>query len=189
MAEDNRVSVMNDIEEARRLFLNAGLAFPNIPEELAMRLQKRERWVFSTRMVEVVPYDLSHYICEFDGSHVEDYVILSGSGYGVNSYAVQYYIVCGALGMFLHLGWDGIYMDNQLEAIKIRDCFSLADEIVLKAKNNVRFEKGDRLTVVGSDSYGSYWTLLRGRRQKQEADSRIPAVVLNEVLLWLGSSI
>jgi hypothetical protein len=188
MAEYNRVSVMDDVEEARRLFLNAGLAFPNIPEELAMRLQKRERWVFSTRMVEVWPYDLRHYISEFDESHVEDYVILSGSGHGVNSYAIQYYIVCGALGMFLHLGWDGVYMDNQLEAIKIRDCFSLADKIVLLAINNVRFKKGERLTVVASDFYGSYWTLSGGRPQKQEGESRGPAVVLNKVLLWLGSS-
>jgi hypothetical protein len=187
-AEDKQVSDMNGVEEAKQVFSNAGLAFPNIPEELAVRLEKKERWIFSTLKVEVYPYDLSHYISEFEESQVEDYAILSCSGHGVNSYAVQYYIVYGALGMFLHLGWGGVYMDNQLEATKIQGCFSLADEIVLLVKNEARFEKGDRLTVVASDFYGSYWTLLRGRRQKQEADSRIPAVVLNEVLHWLGTA-
>jgi hypothetical protein len=185
IAEDNRVFGMNDIEDARLLFLNNGLAFPKIPEGLSMRLQKRDRWIFSTRMVDVYPYDLRHYISEFVGSQVEDYVILSGSGHGINSYAIQYYIVYGPLGMFLHLGWGGVYMDKNLKAQKIRKCFSLADQIVWLVINKAGFEKRDRLTVVASDFYGSYWTLLKGGRQEQKANSRFPAGVLSGVLCWL----
>jgi hypothetical protein len=67
---------------------------------------KREKWIHSlkkTREIDMSPYNLQHYIREVDGTHVEDYVVLSHSGYGVNSYALQYYLVHGMLEMFLHL--------------------------------------------------------------------------------------
>ena len=108
---------MSDIEKARRVFRKAGLAFPKIPDELATRLQERGDWVFSTREIDVSPYDLRHYVCEFAGPHVEDYVVLSHSGHGINSYAVQYYVVHGSLGVFLHLGWGGyeLFLEKRLQ--------------------------------------------------------------------------
>ena len=43
---------MTDINKARELFSNAGLAFPTLPDELAVKLQERDRWVpFSQRRV------------------------------------------------------------------------------------------------------------------------------------------
>jgi hypothetical protein len=81
---------MSDLEKARRLFQMAGLAFPEIPKELAVRLKERGEWLFSTREIEVSPYDLQHYIDESYGTLVEDYAILSHPGHGVNSYATQY---------------------------------------------------------------------------------------------------
>lgn len=42
---------MKGIEEARRLFEKAGLAFPAVPPDLAERLEMRDRWLFSTRPV------------------------------------------------------------------------------------------------------------------------------------------
>ena len=51
---------MNEIEKARQLFREAGLAFPTIPEELAVQLKERHRWLFSTRPIDVSPYNLFH---------------------------------------------------------------------------------------------------------------------------------
>lgn len=42
-------TLMTDVEKARLLFRDAGLAFPAIPVELAAQLKQRGRWVFSTR--------------------------------------------------------------------------------------------------------------------------------------------
>lgn len=39
-------------------------------------------------------------------------------------------LVQGALHMFLHLGWGGVYMHAKAETAKIRDCFSMADQVV-----------------------------------------------------------
>jgi hypothetical protein len=76
------------------------------------------------------PYNLQHYIHEAESSLVNDYVILSHSGHGFNSYAIQYYLVRGSLRMFLHLGWGGAYADAEKDAATIRECFSLADPVV-----------------------------------------------------------
>jgi hypothetical protein len=101
---------VTDLDEARRLFHNAGLAFPTIPFPLASRLRKHGPWLFSTRKLGVSPYFLSHYI---DEARSDDYSVLSHSGHGANSYAIQYYLVHGGLAAFLHLAWGGIYCGRQ----------------------------------------------------------------------------
>ena len=176
---------MTDIKKARRLFQKAKLAFPTIPEELAALLKEQDKWLFSTREIEMSPYNLQHYIHEVDGTHVEDYVVLSHSGHGVNSYALQYYLVHGTLEMFLHLGWGGVYMDVGRAAAQIRECFSLADEIVPVAQTAGKLQAGARLKIVGSDFYGSYWSIPEKKSRKEDADSKGPAEVLTEALHWL----
>ena len=177
---------MTDFEKARQLFQEAGLAFPTIPKELATRLKEQDEWIFSTREIEISPYNLQHYIREIDGTYVDDYVLLCHSGHGVNSYALQYYIVHGPLGMFLHLGWGGVYMDAKKAVAEICGCFSLADGIVLAAKTSGKLQAGARLKIVGSDFYGSYWSVSGERGRKEDTDSKEgPAQVLTEVLHWL----
>jgi hypothetical protein len=53
---------MTDIEKARQLFRDAGLAFPTIPGELAEQLKEHGQWLFSTRPLEMSPYNLQHYL-------------------------------------------------------------------------------------------------------------------------------
>src|SRR5208337_266479 len=110
---------MSDIDKAKHLFQKAGLSFPPIPNELASRLKEQGEWVFSTRPIEVSPYVLRHYVDEAEKTDVEDNALLAHSGHGVNSYAIQYYLVYGPLRMFLHLGWGGVYMNAAGESAKI----------------------------------------------------------------------
>ncbi len=115
--------------------------------------------------------------------------MLSHSGRGVNSYAIHYYLVYGPLHMFLQLGWGGVYMDADEDAAKIRGCFSLADAIVRAATTVRKFGAGDRLTIVASDFYGSYW-LAPGQGWREEIiGSKGPADVLSEVLGWLKGAL
>jgi hypothetical protein len=199
---------MTDIEKARQLFLDSGLGFPTIPEGLAAQLKEQGNrrlpmrndipdlyapsWLFSTREIEMSPYNLQHYVNEVERTQVKDYAVLSHSGHGVNSYAIQYYLVQGPLRMFLHLGWGGVYMDAKAAAAKIRDCFSIADQVVTAAQEVGRFQAGERLTVVGSDFYGSYWLPPGGSRQRKDAGRKEPMHVkpleaLTEALGWLTS--
>lgn len=176
---------MTDIERAKRLFRESGLAFPNIPEELAARLKEKDKWLFSTRQIDMWPYNLHHYLREVDETHVDDYALLAHSGYGANSYALQYYVVYGALRMFLYLGWGGAYMDAKADAAKIRECFSLADDIIPEVQNMAWLRAGDLITIVSSDFYGSYWSPPGKSRRPKDVNYRDPAEVLTEVLHWL----
>ena len=88
--------------------------------------------------------------------------------------------------MFLHLGLGGsVYMDAKAEATKIQDCFSLANEIIPAMQSVGKVLGSDRLTIVGSDFYGSYWSLPGENRRDGPEDSKGPAVVLAEALHWL----
>ena len=107
---------MSDIDKAKQLFQKAGLSFPPIPPELSSQLKEQSEWLFSTRPIEVSPYILRHYVDEAEKSAVKDYALLAHSGHGVNSYAIQYYLVDGPLRMFLHLGWGGVYMNAAEES-------------------------------------------------------------------------
>jgi len=177
---------MTDIEKARHLFREAGLAFPTIPTELAATLKEQGTWLFSTRELIMSPYNLQHYVHEADGAAAE-YVVVGHSGHGTNSYAIQYYLVSGPLRMFLHLGWGGVYMDADEAAFKVRECFSLADQIVPATMTVGKFAAGEWLTIVGSDFYGSYWSAPGQSRHKERSGSKGPAEVLAEVLHWLKS--
>jgi hypothetical protein len=181
-----RPALMSDIENARRVFRDAGLGFPTIPKELADRLKEYRPWLYSTRTIDISPYKLQHYLDEAEESPVEDYALLSHSGHGVNSYAIQYYIVHRSLRLFLHLAWGGTYMNNQECASTIRKCFSIADQIESLAQA-VQWLRGDKqFTVVGSDYYGSYWLPPGGTRQQKDADSKDPLTVLIEAFDWLS---
>jgi hypothetical protein len=181
---------MTDIEKARRLFRDAGLSFPAIPRELAPQFKKRGEWLFSTRPLEMSPYHLQYYVREVEQPEVEEYAVLSHSGHGVNSYAIQYYLVRGPLCIFLHLGWGGVYMDAKQTAAQVCDCFSMADKVVAAAQKLGPLRAGRRLTIVGSDFYGSYW-LPTGKRLRATDEGRMqrsdlkPLEALAEALAWL----
>ncbi len=176
---------MTDIEKARRLFRHAGLAFPTIPDDLASQMKERDRWVFSTRPIDMSPYNLQHYVDEVKGTKVKDYALVSHSGHGVNSYAIQYYLVRGPLCMLLHLCWGGVYSDAEADAATIRDCFAIADRVALAAQSARKFQVGERLTIMGSSFYGSYW-LPPGKKRREEIEGREgPLGVLTQALNWL----
>lgn len=173
------------IEKARKLFQKEGLAFPSIPKALAPALKEQGKWLFSTRDLKLSPYNLDDFVHEGDGAPAE-YVVVAHSGHGINSYAIQYYLVSGPLRMFLHLGWGGGYSDSKADAAKVAECFSLADQIVPAATAVGKLKAGERLTIVGSDFYGSYWSAAG--RQTETRGSKGPAEVLAEALHWLQST-
>jgi hypothetical protein len=173
---------MTDHDKARQLFQTAGLAFPEIPEELAARLKERGKWLFSTREIEISPYNLDHYVEDCWDYSVQDYAILCHSGHGENSYAIHYYLVHGNLRMFLQLAWGGVNMDAQRAAADIGWCFGLADEIDWTMNAVPRSQWGPTLIIVGSDFGRSYWS-APGEAIDEGAKS--PGQVLAEALQWL----
>jgi len=177
---------MTDLAKAKALFRNAGLPFPFLPKKLASSLQERGKWLYSTRPIDVDPYFLGHYVDEAGAAELGDYAVLAHSGYGINSYAIQYYLAYGPLRLFLFLGWGGVYMDKQEAVATIQECFSLADRITEVTPHKLR--PGSRLTIVGSDFYGAYWSPheKRGKITRSTLSvAKTPQEVLGETLAWL----
>lgn len=187
-SEERPRSNVHGIEKARALWRKAGLAFPTIPEDLARQLKERGSWLFSTRALTVSPYDLQYYLEQAERKRVKGYAVVAHSGHGVNSYAIQYYLLYKWLRLFLHLGWGGVYMDKKAEAAKIRACFSTADKIVAMAVGASQFRTAGFLTVVCSDFYESYWLRPGEAPREAAADERKPLGVLTEALAWLKSN-
>ena len=104
----------------------------------------------------------------------------------ISLYSVGY-VVYNVLRMFLQLGWGGVYMDAKA-ATNIHDCFSLANEIIPMAQQAGAILGGDRLTIVGSDFYESYWSLPGKNRRDEVEGANGPAIVLAGALRWLQSS-
>jgi ADP-ribosylglycohydrolase/protein-tyrosine phosphatase len=180
------------IDAARQLFKGAGLAFPMIPRELAGQLKQLDRWLFSTRSIQTSPYDLRAYVAEAENAGVQDYAVLAHSGHGVNSYAIQYYLVYRSVQIFLHLAWGGVYGDPNAAATRIRDCFSIADRIAEAAHELSPPRAGEMLTIVGSDFYGSYWSAQPSSQRNRSENRRpnrgeTPMDILTTALRWLTS--
>lgn len=134
------------------------------------------------------PYNLQHYVTESQEAQVEDYVVLAHSGHGVKSYAIQYCFVQGPLRIFLHLGWDGAYMNSEETAAMIRGCFSMADRIVMTVQGGAKLKTGGRLLVVGSDFYWSYWLRPGEGLQGEGSDCKQLLDALTEAHEWLEKS-
>jgi hypothetical protein len=185
-----------DVEEAKWLFRKAELGFPQIPDELEALLKKQSKWWFSTRQTDVSPYSLQDYVCEFGQKHVEDYALLCHHGHGANSYAIHYYLVRstehGRLAMFLQLAWGGIYMDNDAEAAKIRQCFALADRVVQAALTSDRLQPDECFTIVVSDLYGSYMAppgVTCPQRYSDYVHHVRPQIALSQAICWLTGTV
>ena len=82
-------------------------------------------------------------------------------------------------------------MDNNKEAIKIKECFGLADQIIKVKENNEKIFSNSLLMIVVSDTYFSYWSpdwkieMVKSRRWEHNT----PQQVLTDALNWLSGQI
>ncbi|MFI5909738.1 hypothetical protein [Dactylosporangium sp. NPDC051541] len=107
--------------EMTAAFTSSRLPVPPIPEPLRPRLRTVRDWCWSTRDIDA----FAMYMFERDflsavlTGDTPDYVAVSHAGHGVNSYAVNYHLVCGPLAVFMQVGWGGIYTDNHAAAQRL----------------------------------------------------------------------
>lgn len=144
----------NAVESVRALFAAWNLPLPAIPADSRHSLRKLDAHTFATRTLPESPYHLRHYLDESAGAPSR-YCVLAHSGHGVNSHALQYYVVNERLRLFLHLAWGGVYLDENAARANIRECLALADAIV--AAVDAKDAKPGQLTIVASDFYGGEW--------------------------------
>jgi len=90
----------------------------------------------------------------------------------------------GALRLrYLHVAWGGVYIDADERTAVVRECFSLADQIVAAAESHL--EAGDGLTIVASTWYGGYWSASGETLERNGWRDVGEVQVLTEALDWL----
>lgn len=139
---------------AQALLEAEGLPFPPVPPRWEHALERHACGVFTTRQLPETPYNLGYFLAEFERvSGPPDYAIVGFAGHGVNSWALHYYLVEGALALFVQLPWGGAYLEPDAARADITDIFDWAGRVqvlVRTARERGKLPDGWRLVVVAS---------------------------------------
>lgn len=141
-----------DFPDVQSWFKASGFAMPPLPASLVDAIQRQHRFVFSSRAVNVDPYDYSSYVEEAMAPELEDYILVAHSGHGANSYGLSYYVAWSGLRLLLQLQWGGVYE----AALQARDAISRTFEALQRLWPEVvsRVPMSPPLVVASSDFYG-----------------------------------
>lgn len=97
------------VQVAHDLFTGAGLAAPPVPGGFAKKLRLVEPWCFATRKISGFDmYVFDDLIVEGLTSDGIEYLAFSHAGHGVNSYAINYFLLSGRLVLFTQTAWGGV---------------------------------------------------------------------------------
>lgn len=142
----------------------SGLPPPPIPRELAARLVRRGPWNWSTiadPTAELAhPYHLEGYVMNARERGTEDFTTVAHCGHGANSWALAFYLVKRPLYLFVHQEHGGAYMNDDRTARAIGEAYGVSAALldaVRVAVDDGRLDLTERLFVVASDFYGSWW--------------------------------
>jgi hypothetical protein len=156
--------VTTDTREVEHWLNDCGLIVPPIPASLLSSFRRRDDCVFSSRVVEISPYNHDHYVKEALEPTLPDYVLVAHAGHGVNSYAISYHLAWNRLRLLLQLQWGGTYMDAEATGARIREAFTRLHELwplVLARDRTAR----PQFLVASSDFYGG--KLVRGGEEHE----------------------
>ena len=126
-------------------------------------------WQFGTRTDAPRLYDYHGYLAEFHMKSVADYLQFGHDGYGINSYAVHYYLAYGALALALQLSWGGALTDPDEAARYIETVFDAATDLIALAEQQPA--AGKRLLVAVSDHLGAGLSWLHGQGDSVVSES------------------
>lgn len=150
---------MTSIEKANAQFVESGIPFPPVPEEMNANIVELSPWVFGTRKVKHGMYFIDTFINEVQSKNVDDYLLFGHDGHGLNSYALHYFLVYKRLAIFIQWGWGGIYMDNAKQLREIAILFDYVKRVIDLHESiplNV-LASPKRLLIVESDFVNSFW--------------------------------
>ena len=124
------MTTQKPLDKVKALFADEDLPFPPVPETLAQQLSAQGKYIFTTRKLSIAPYRLEHYSGAVADSPVsEDYAVIGFNGYGMNSWAMHYYLVQPGIALFIQLPWGGAYIDVDKARHTIADTLQWAENM------------------------------------------------------------
>lgn len=164
-----------EVDRARRMFSNAGLSLPPIPERFSNALRMTTNWCFSTCAINPdVMYMFDQYLWEALAGQSPDYLAFSHAGHGLNSYALNYQLVDGPLVLIVQAPFGGVYMTNahtEGAIAQFQRCEALIEAVEGAKARGLNAQSG-RLYVFESELRGLFaWGWLK-RPLDDAADAR-----------------
>ncbi|WP_395749196.1 hypothetical protein [Prosthecobacter sp.] len=183
-SQANETTSPTGLETARKTFQETGLAFPQLPPELAVALEQKDIWVFATREVKMALHDIDLYVAE-SFHPPPPYLVLADAGHGFSAHNIIYYQVFGPLHLFLQSSWGGVSKVTERDALEIEQCFTLADEILQTAKTSGKLKPDEKLIIVCKNTL-CHWALsLSGDTRRSLIYEERPSHFLARILRWL----
>jgi len=119
------------IEQARRLFNEAGLLAPPVPDSLAGTFQERGPWTFASRdLGRHSLYAFRRFVNEGLNANCPEYIAVGHAGHGINSYAMHYFLVYGPVALFLQIPYGGAYMDPAEAVADVNERFGQCARLI-----------------------------------------------------------
>ena len=152
------------LDQAKALFASEGLPFPPLPEALAQRLQPQGQYLFATQALSASPYTLEHYSMALRDTPIrEDFALIGFDGYGMNSWALHYFLVQPGIALFVQLPWGGAYLDADAARSTITDTWQWSQNMQASLARALReglLPAHWRMLIVLSEFTESGWAWL-----------------------------
>jgi hypothetical protein len=151
------------VTELKHLFHDTGLPFPPLPEPWLRDLKRLSPWVYSTRSIDISPYDIEWYVREAEDGSAPDYTLLAHTGHGPKGYAIHLFAVHGPLALFVQIGFGGPFKRGPQAAMRVARVFAEVDvllEVLAEAGGEGHLPSGARYLILASDVAGSAWRRL-----------------------------
>ena len=79
---------------------------------------------------EFHPYNFGLYVSRLARSVPDDFVLFAHSGHGINSSAIQYYLVYRPIVVYIQIPFGGVYGDIVAERAQVNASFELIGELI-----------------------------------------------------------
>ncbi len=157
-------------------YAEMGLPPPPIPDHLQPYIEQLDSWVYGTRRNVPNLYNMTAYVDEYLTHPPSPYAMFGHAGYGMNTYALHFYLVDGLLAIFDQVAWGGVYNDNDSALTLLRAHYT---QFQIMRKQLVRcidleiINNDDRFLLALSSFGPSRWQFKRGTAPwvTQEGDS------------------
>lgn len=98
----------------KQAFEESGLAAPPIPTGFREALRELDDWLFGTEQApEISLYDQESFAARATDREVKPALFIGHQGYGINSWALHYYLFQPDLSLLLQMPLGGAYQDQE----------------------------------------------------------------------------
>ncbi len=155
------------LADLQACFEEEGLSLPFIPEHKDKKLLKYGPCLYGSRDLDIRPFEVHGFIEEAISTSREPYFLLGVDGYGVENWALHYYVLHDNVAVPLQLKYPSAFSDEVFLRERINGMFHGSKLLFLAlddAKKQGKLGSPEqKLVILESDFYGKGWGWVNGQ--------------------------